>query len=87
MTSYDTKFNVTKHFFVFQTSSDYLAYSVPADTLDITPSSGTQLYTSFTDPGQSEEDALHRPIPYVSSEAIVSGEAAFVDDLRSAAGI
>ena len=86
-TSYHTKCNVTKHLFVFQTSSDSLTYSVPADTLDIVPNSGTQLYTPFTDPGQSTDDALHRPIPNVSSEAIVSGEAAFVDDMHSTAGI
>ena len=50
------------------------------------PCSGTILYEPFTDPDQSHTDSLHKPVPNVSSEAIVSGEAVYIDDMPSMSG-
>lgn len=50
------------------------------------PCNGSQIYQSFTEVGQKDSDALHRPVPNVSSEAIVAGEAEYVDDIPSIAG-
>ena len=55
-------------------------------SLGMVPCCGTQVYESFTEPGQSLTDSVHRPIPNVSSEAIVSGEAVYIDDIPSKAG-
>ena len=50
------------------------------------PCCWTSLYEPFTDPDQSPTDALHRPVPNVSSEAIVSGEAVYIDDMPASKG-
>ena len=56
------------------------------DAMGMEPSCGSQIYGPFTDPGQKASDSLHRPVPNVSSEAIVAGEAAYVDDIPSMTG-
>ena len=61
--------------------------SDPINKTEIEPVRGTQIYEPFTDPDQNDSDALHKPVPNVSSEAIVSGEAQYVDDIPQMAGI
>ena len=56
------------------------------DSIDMEPCCGTQVYESFTDLDQKESDSLHKPVPNVSSEAIVSGQAEYVDDIPKMAG-
>ena len=51
------------------------------EPLKLEPSSATQFYDGCTEPGQADDDALGRPIPNVSSEAVVSGEAVYIDDM------
>lgn len=47
---------------------------------------GRQVFDPCTDEGQSENDALGRPLPSMHSEAAVSGEAIFVDDVPQQQG-
>lgn len=56
-------------------------------SLGIVPCCGTQQYEPFTNHNQIDSDSLHKPVPNVSSEAIVSGEAVYVDDIPSVKGI
>ncbi|XP_053405175.1 xanthine dehydrogenase/oxidase-like [Mercenaria mercenaria] len=49
--------------------------------VSLPPYSSRQVFDACTDDGQSDEDALGRTVPNVHSEAAVSGEAIYVDDL------
>ncbi|XP_053406229.1 xanthine dehydrogenase/oxidase-like [Mercenaria mercenaria] len=52
-----------------------------ARPVSLPPYSGRQVFDPCTDDGQKEDDALGRTVPNVHSEATVSGEAIYVDDL------
>ena len=77
------------YIFFFQNLSEKPSSSKTSEkqeTLSMEPCCWTSLCEPFTDPDQSPTDALHRPVPNVSSEAIVSGEAVYIDDMPALKG-
>ena len=56
------------------------------DSLSLPPYHSRQVFADCTDVGQSEDNALGRTIPNIHSEAVVSGEAIYVDDIPKLQG-